>query len=218
MTTPTTESSGVQKLIDRLHEEGVAKGRGEAEELIGAARREASEILDEARRNAEKVAAEAAADAQRTRASGEEAVRLACRDAIHTLSEELRRDFDQKLRRLIGHSLKEKDFLKQLILEIARRAVPDDAPGPKEITILNDTSSGAASGPLLDEGQLSEFVKSLSGEALREGLTVEVDDAEIPGVRLRIVDEDVEVDLTTETLTHLLLKHLSPTFRAIVEQ
>jgi len=218
MSSDTTESSGVQQLIDRLHEEGVAKGQDEADGLIAAARRQAALTLDDARREADEIVAEATSDAGRTRAAAEDAIRLACRDATLSLTDELREDFVRKLRNLVGHTLQDTDFLKQLILEIARRAVPAESAGPQNVLLLNADSPGGESAPSLDDDSLNQFVLSLGGEALREGLTFKTADSDVPGVRLQIVDEDVEIDLTTETLTHYLLKHLSPKLRAIIQQ
>ena len=98
----TTTSSGVQQLIDRLHQEGVAKGKTEADEIITAARQQAMEILDQAQKEANEILAAARHEADRTRSSGEEAVRLAGRDAILHLTEELLEDFERKLKRLVG--------------------------------------------------------------------------------------------------------------------
>jgi hypothetical protein len=44
-----------------------------------------------------------------------------------------------------------------------------------------------------------------------------VADDNVPGVRVQIVDDDLEIDLTAETLTHLLQQHLSPRFRNLIE-
>ena len=55
MSTDKTTSSGVQQLIDRLHEEGVEKGRTEADAVLAAARQQAMDLLDEARRQADEI-------------------------------------------------------------------------------------------------------------------------------------------------------------------
>lgn len=216
MSTDTKTSSGVQQLIDRLKEEGVERGQSEAETIINAARQEAASILDKARREAEDIVENARKEADRTRHSGGEAVRLAGRDAILKLTEELRLDFESKLQRLVGHSLKDTKFLKKLIQEIARHAVSDESERKLNILLLadrTDTDKSHAS----DEESLNEFVRSLGGEALRDGLTFRVADSDTPGVRVQIVDDDLEIDLTTETLTQLLWKHLSPRFRKIIQ-
>lgn len=215
MSSEAETSSGVQQLIDRLHKEGVAKGRGEAEALVAAARQEATEILDQAKREADAIVAAAQQEAEHVREGGEEAIRLAGRDAILSLTEELRDDFVRKLKGLVGHTLKDTEFLKQLILEIARRAVPEQTEGPANVVLLKEAT---ATGAQPHDDALDELVRSLGGEALRDGLTYEVAGNDTPGVRIQVVDDNLEIDLTSETLTHLLLKYLSPRFRTILDQ
>ena len=61
MNTDTQTSSGVQQLIDRLQQEGVEKGRTEADAVLAAARQQAVDILDQARQQADEILAHAAA-------------------------------------------------------------------------------------------------------------------------------------------------------------
>ncbi len=214
-------ASGVQELINRLQEEGITKGQEQAEALLAATRKQAAEILQEAREEADKVTRNAEAEARKTRMSGEEAVRLAGRDAILHLTDELRKEFERKLRHLMGHTLQDTEFLKQLILEIGRRGMPKDSGSRVEVLLPEDvvTAEELAKSPdELQHGSLSHFVLSLGGEALRDGLIFRVADQEVPGVRVQIVDQDLEIDLTADTLTYLLLQYLSPRFRAIVEK
>ena len=216
MSFENTNSSGVQELIDRLHEEGVAKGQEQADAVVAAARQQAMETLDKAKAEAEQILASARAEAEQTRRSGEEAIRLAGRDTIHKLTEELRDDFERKLRGLIGHSLADTEFLKQLILEVARRSLPEDE-GSRKVLLLSDRESAGGERDVVDDEVLNDFVRSLTGSAVADGLTIDVSESDVPGVRVQIVGSDLEIDLTTETLTHVLLKHLSPRFRGILE-
>ncbi len=217
MNSHPTESAGVQQLIDRLHQEGVSKGQTEAEALLVAARQQAAEILDKAKQEAETILANANEQAEQTRINGEGAIRLAGRDASLRLTEELREDFVRKLRSLVGHTLKDREFLKSLILEIARHSLPESQkPQPLKVLVLTEREVNHESAEQVRQ-ELDEFVRSLSGEALRDGLTFDVDEHDSAGVRVQVVDDELEIDLTTETLTELLLQHLSPRFRAIME-
>ena len=216
--TDQNETSGVQQLIDRLHQEGVDKGRSEADMLLSECRKEAAAILDQANEQAEKIRKSAAIDAQRMKSDGEEAVRLAGRDAILSLTEELRTSFEHTLQRFVDDSLQDPTFLRQLILQIAGAAVPRDSKTDLNVVLLAGVSE-QDDGESSQAGEtLNQLARSLTGQSLRDGLTFEVVDSDVPGVRVQVVDQDLEVDLTTDTLTHLLLKHLSPRVRAIVGQ
>ena len=218
MDSENNEASGVQQLIDRLHQEGVDKGRSDAETLLAEARKEAAAILDEANKQAEAIRRSAQDDAQQMKSKGEAAVRLAGRDAILTLTEELRAGFEQTLRRLVQDSLQDTSFLRKLILQIAAVAVPSEPDAAVHVMLLGDVSDDPKAEKSLGGEQLNDLARSLAGQSLRDGLTFEVADSDVPGVRVQVVDQQVEIDLTTDTLTHLLLKHLSPRIRAIVGQ
>ena len=205
------ESSGVQKLIDRLHDQGVAKGQVEADSLITSARRQAMETLDEAKRKADEILTAARDEAERTRRSGEDAVRLAGRDAILELTESLRQDFFRKLRCLVEHQLEDVSFLREMILEISRKAVSRDE-DQVHLVFLGDTSSEDYAG-----GTLEDFARGIAADAIRDGLTYSITDSETPGVRVQFVGDKLEVDLTAETLTELLIEQLSPKFREILQ-
>ena len=212
MSDDVSESAGVQELIDRLHDQGVAKGRDEAGELIGSARRKALEILDDAKRQAAAILAEARAESERTRKGGEEAIRLAGRDAILELMEALGEDFSRKLRHLVEHQLEDTSFLREMILEITRKAVSPDGENQIHLVFLGDTDTES-----YDGGSLDEFARGLAADAVRDGLTFSTSDSETPGIRVQFIGDDLEVDITAETLTGLLIDHLSPKFREILE-
>lgn len=216
MSNEETTSSGVQQLIDRLHGEGLAKGQAEAERMLDEARAKAVEIIDHAKREADEIVTSAIHEAERTRIAGEEAVRIAGRDTILRLTDELREDFIRKLRHLVGHELHDTDFLRQMILEISGASVEGQSEGPRTILWLLDPESDGADLPPDNQEALDGFIRSLLGEALKDGLKFEVREADVPGIRIQAVNEDLEIDLTSETLTALLLQHLSPRFRAIV--
>jgi V/A-type H+-transporting ATPase subunit E len=214
------KASGVQELIDRLRSEGVAKGRSEADVVVADARKEAVRILDEAKREADQIRSSARGEAERLKQNAEDALRLAARDAVIALNEALRTDFIAKVRRLVSHTMQDRSFLERLILEVARRAMPDDA-GKAEVLLPGDavTYEELRKNPQeLAESPLSRLVLELSAEVLREGLTFAPAEDQRPGLRIQLKDEAVEIDLTDEAVADLLVEHLGPRFRALMNR
>jgi V/A-type H+-transporting ATPase subunit E len=212
-------ASGVQELIDRLRDDGVAQGRAEGEALVSSAREEAARLLDAANREADAIRSSARVDAEKLRRDGAQALKLAARDGVIALREALRDDFAGRLKKLVSHSLRDRSFLERLILEIASKSAPADA-GRMELLLPDDVVSfeELQKAPSeASEGSLSRFVLDLSAEVLREGLTFRPADDAQPGVRVRLKEQDVEIDLTDEALTELLMDHLAPRFRALLE-
>lgn len=217
----SADGAGVQQLIDRIRRDGVTKGRSEGEALIASAREEAVRILDQAKTEAEQIRSAARADAQRLQKSTEEALRLAARDAVLALNEALRTDFTAKVQRMVSHTMQDRTFLERLILEIARRAMPEDAGQAVDVLLPANVISAEElkkNPQELAEGSLSRFILELSNEVLREGLTFLPAEDDRPGLRIQLKDHDVEIELSDDAVTELLMEHLSPRFRALMDQ
>ena len=60
------------------------------------------------------------------------------------------------------------------------------------------------------------FVLSLGGGMLRDGMSFGVADDGEAGIRVRLVDDDVQIELTESALSELLLQHMLPRFRALL--
>ena len=218
-TAATTESAGVETLIGRLRDQGIAQGRSEAEALVTAAKQQAAEIIAAAKREADALAVKAAADAAKLKAAGEDAVRLALRDTILALEGDLLKEFVERLRRLCKGVLADPAFLQRLILEVGGRTALATAGKPAEILLPAELVSLEELQRKPEEakpGTLSHFVLSMGNGMLREGMRFGVSEDGEAGVRIRLVDEDVQVDLTESAISQLLLRHMLPRFRALL--
>jgi V/A-type H+-transporting ATPase subunit E len=214
---PAVESAGVEILIGRLRDEGIAQGRSQAQALVTGAQQQAAEIVATAKREAEAVAVKANEEAGKLKAAGEEAIRLAMRDTMLSLEGDLINRFQNMLRGLVKGILEDPAFLQRLILEVAGKAAPSVERGelllPAEIVSLEDLRRKPEEAK---PGTLSHFVLSLGGGMLREGLTFGVADGPQTGIRVKLVDENMQIDLTESAVSQLLLRHMLPRFRALL--
>jgi V/A-type H+-transporting ATPase subunit E len=218
--TEKERSSGVQELIDRLRERGVEEGKELAEQLLADAQHQAVELLDRARHEASETLQNARKETDSIRAAGEAALCLAGRDATIALKEEICDQFANQVRRLVSHSLSDDQFVERLILEIAGRAVPKESNQPLELLLPEEII------PLeqlrrhpeeATEGTLSHFVLALAGDLMRKGITFGSTADSSSGITVKMVNDDVEVTLDDQAIARLLLRHLLPRFRAMME-
>lgn len=217
--TDEPQASGVQELIDRLQQEGVEEGKSQAERLLAGARQEAARILDDARSQAEQVLQDARAEAERTQQAGEAALRLAARDAVLALDTQVHQHVRERLRKLIAHTLSDQKFLERLILEVAGRAMPQDYDGPIKV-LLPETELTLeqlrATPESSSEETLTKFVLDMMADALRDGVTFDTSGVGEPGIRIRLLEDDVQIDVTGDAISELLMRYLLPRFRAIM--
>ena len=219
MMTEKERSSGVQELIDRLREKGVDEGQQQADQLVTDARRKASETVEKARQEAAEIIQQAKQEADRLRAAGEEALRLAGRDAVLALKEEMSEQFSKQVRRLVSHQLRDEAFIERLILQIAGRAVPAESEEPMELLVPADAAppeQGGLQAKGAREGAVGQFVLGLAGDMLREGVTLATAADGTPGVTVKMLQQDVEITFNEEAVTEFLLRYLLPRFRNIM--
>ena len=216
-------SSGVDELIAKLREEGVAAGRAEAERIVADARAEAAQILDKASGEARSRLETARREADAYRAAGEEALKTAVRDTVLTMKADLMERFSTDVKRLVSQQIGDPEILQKMVLEIAGRArdradiEDDDALEvvlPEAVIGLEDLRNNPEE---LGQGRLTKLVLGLTGEMLRKGVTFSASEDAAAGVRVKVEDKSVTLDLTDEAVAALLLQHLQPRFRAVLE-
>jgi len=216
-TAPAVESAGVESLIGRLRDEGITQGRTQAEALVTAAQQQAAELVATAQKEAEAILVRAKEEAGKLKAAGEDAIRLAMRDTILAVEGDLLKEFGDRLRRLVKGVLADPAFLQRLILEVAGRVAPTSAQAelllPAALVSLEDLQSTPEEAT---PGTLMHFVLSLGGGMLRDGMHFGVSEDGEAGIRVRLVEEDVQIDVTESAISQLLLRHMLPRFRALL--
>lgn len=221
--TAPSASSGVQALIERLRAEGVAAGQEQAARLVTDAEHRAEWILRQAEEQAERTRAEAEAEAERLRLAGEAALRVAVRDAVLALKSALTLRFTEEVRGLVGARLSEAEMIDRLIVAVAARARDDagmDDAASLEIVLPRDVAGldQLRQDPeALSGGSLGGIVLTVAEDMLRDGVRVSLAEDESKGIRVRLNGGAVEIDLTDKAVAEVLLSHLQPRFRAMLE-
>jgi V/A-type H+-transporting ATPase subunit E len=214
-------SSGVEELIEKLRQQGVVKGQQEASKLVEEAEHRADWLLSQAQQEAEQIVSKARSEAAKLRQSGEDALKIAARDMHLEVRETLTRSFTDQVERLVAQQMDNEAFMRQLILLLVTKASRDQGIANADAleVVLPDDFIGLdelrRNPKEYREGQLSKFVQSLAAEQMREGVSFDLHQGQ--GIRVRLSGEEVEVDLGSEAIAKLLLKHLQPRFRAIIE-
>jgi len=203
--TSSAVASGVQELIAKLRGEGVNAGREEAARILADAHRRAEEIVESAQRQAADTIGMARATMEADLRAMREALRLAQRDTVLALKEELTVLLGARLRSAVRDALHEPEALGSA-LAVALDALTSSGAEGAELQ-LDAESEALLHGPL--RGLLDALLAR--GVVLRAGLP------EAAGLRLRLNGQGIEVDLTDETLAELLAARLMPRFQALLD-
>ena len=212
---------GVEELIERLHDEGVAKGRSEAERIVADAESRARWLVSQAQDEATAMVDKARKEAQSLKRSADDALQVAARDMLLSLRERLTHRFAGEVRRLVGEQMNDTEFLQRLILAVAGRQ--SELLGENhDIELLLPRRALEVSelrkdqGELM-EGELTDFVYGITGNMLREGISLRIAETEQEGITARLIEDEINVEVTADAVATLLLEHLQPRFRALLE-
>ena len=217
----TEKTSGVQELIDRLSQDGVAAGQLQADNIVSEAQARAEEILESARRKASEIVARGEEETKKLKLAGEEALRLAARDTIRDFDARIHEGFKKRLQGLVRHELQDPQLLKNIILQITRQATEGLGDGPVEILMPREIISDQKVREQIDADEpdaLTKLVQGIVGDDLREGVTVSLGSQTHGGLIVRMADDNLEVDLSEEAIAEFLALHLLPRFRAIMNK
>jgi len=219
--TPTAR--GIEDLIGRLRREGVEEGEAEAARLVAEAEDRARGIVEAAEADAQALRELARQEADRTRHGGQEALRVAMRDAVLDLKDALSRRFAQQVEGTVSDLTRDDEMLKRMILAVAARAREDSgADEAAEITLVLPRSAVGLDElrrrpEELREGSLTHFVAASAAEMLRKGVRYERAEDDEGGIRMILEAEGLVVELTDRAVAGLILRHLQPRFRALLE-
>ncbi|WP_281972342.1 hypothetical protein [Ruegeria faecimaris] len=214
-------SHGVDALIDKLRSDGVAAGQADADKLRADAKAEAAKILADAKRDVDEYRKKARAEADNYRTAGEEALNTAMRDAVLTMKAGLTDRFRKDVERLVTQEMTDPELLKQMVLEVVGRAASDarlEGPAqvilPPSVATQDDIKQNADD---IQSGKLTRYVLGLTAEMLKEQVELHSADDTQNGIRIRADEQGVVLDLTDKAVASLLMEHLQPRFRAVLE-
>ena len=217
MSDKAQQSSGVQELISRIRDDGVHAGQNKAEEIIAEARHEASRILAQATAEAEETQRKSSAEVESFKRAAIEALKMAARDTRLQLEAGVLASFEAHVKRLVAPVEYDGSFVRAMLLVLAGQAV-DQYPRDQKLEILvSDLLAGRQDDNEELDKTIRESVLGISGNMLREGIEIIPTSEVVGGVRVRVVGEDLEIDLTSEAVSSMLLKHLLPRYRGILD-
>ena len=204
--TDTANVTVVQELINRLRDDGVKAGQEKADQVLQDARREAAGIVDQAKTEAAEILAKARSEIETEKSSCIESLKVAIRDTELKMEAELKATFAAHVKRLVSVEMRDVEFLRQIILAIAGLAADSKACGDKSVEVLlpeNLFRSDERETRLTEEGRenFRRLVLGISGDMLREGVDLKPSDSIGGGIRIRLVGEDLEIDLSDKAIS-----------------
>lgn len=209
MAEPTKTPAGVKELIERLKNDGVTAGKKQADEILKKAKEEAARIKADAKAERDALLKEAKEAIEKDKRMAEESLKKAVRDTELELASGLKKAFEMHVKRLVSKELHEEAFLRQLLASIVGAAA-EKIPGDQPLEILAPEKVFSSEG-------LKAFVRRETSEMLRQQIELKPSSTLSGGIKVKLVGENVDFDFSEDALADLILKHLLPRYRAIVQ-
>ena len=197
----------LQELTDRLYEEGLSKGRQEAEELLAKAKEEAREIVEKARAEADAIVKEAEKKAAETRTTVEGDLKMASTQTISAVQQQVESMVvTHAVAKPVGTALADEKFVKELIATVVKAFNAANPDGQGLEVILPAQAKNE-----LEQAFSNEVVKDLS-----KGIEVKNVKGLANGFQIGPKDGGYRISFTADDFTGLIGEYLRPASKKIL--
>jgi len=201
------KNSELSGLIDALRDEGVDRGRKEADEIIEKAKKEAARIIESARGEGDTIVEEAHAKSKETIDRLEQQLTLAIRDFLLKAKVKLEKLIALKpLREKASDALSDPDFLKKLIYEIVQAS---EDKGADERTVRVTVPEN------VKKEFVGDWIKMMRNEL--DVSTIISEEAKLVGFKMSVSGKGGELIVDPDSIIEILRPLVSEKFRYILD-
>ncbi len=188
----------LQKLTEKLYNEGLSKGKQEADKVLEQAHAEAQRCIDEANRQAQKIIEDARLQAEELKKNTATEISLAARQSIDAVKEQIQNVISGNIiNGAVRSANEDSEFVKNLILEIARNWSSD-----KNIDLKIML-------PASNQESFINSVREILAQQLNQGIEVTTGSIK-SGFRISPKDGGYYVSFTDEDFKTLISEYLRP--------
>lgn len=197
----------LQELTDKLYNEGLSKGKQEAEDLVAKAKAQAAQIVAKAEEEASAILTKATKDAESLKSMAAGDVQMATKQSIAAVKQQVEQIVISKLVNApVEKSFSDADFVKGLILTVVKAF---DASNPESVGL----------DVILPESMKDTLGKSLAGEVsgvLSKGVDVSFMKGLANGFKIGPKDGGFVLNFTADEFSGLIGEYLRPATKKIL--
>ena len=196
----------LQELTDKLYNEGLAKGRQEADNLLDAARKQAGEIVAKAKEQAEQIIAGANREADDLKVRVEGDVKMASGQTLAALRQQIAGMIETKaVGDAVDATLLDGKFMGKLLETIAAAFKAGGAQQSLDVIL-----------PEAMQKNLQQFLSQSVNAELAKGMEFSFSDDIDAGFRIAPKDGGYYLDFSDESFKALLGEYLRPATKKIL--
>jgi len=197
---------GLDQLISRIKAEAIEDADQRAAEILSSAEERAAQIIEDAERAAREKAVSAEKEIERDRAAATRALQRACRDAIIETRQSILNLFSKVLQSETRSVLSGESLASYISAFVARLS---EASGDGEVVVRVSES---------EAGEVLDLLRLRLGAVTGDGLELKADPELSAGFRVGFRDGNFFVEVSPESVTELLARHLTPELNHLMKE
>lgn len=197
----------LQELTDKLYNEGLSKGKQEADNLVSKAKAEAASIIEKAKAEAEAIVAEAEKNAKNVKSMADSDLQMASKQTVSAVKQVVENAVITKVvNENVKASFSDVNFVKNLIETVVKAF---DASNAESVAL----------DVILPENMKDEIEKSIASEvssALSKGVEIKSVKGLSNGFKIGPKDGGYVLNFTADEFSSLIGEYLRPATRKIL--
>lgn len=191
----------LQELTDKIYNEGVSKGKEEAEKIISDANAKAEKIISDAQAQSQSIIKKAQDKADELDHNTQSELKLASKQIINTVKQQITDIItDDIVSAQVGEALKDSQFMKSIIEKIASNWQSNDATSADLNIIL----------PEAEKAKMDSFIKNEAKKLIEKGVAFSFSKELKSGFQLSPKDGGYKVSFSEEEFGNYFKEYLRP--------
>lgn len=197
----------LQELTEKLYNEGLSKGKQEAEQMKANAKNEAAQIIAQAKEQAQEILAKAQAEAAELKSKSENDVKMAAQQTFTAVKKQIE---DAIIAKSVAAPVKtatsDVEFLKVIIKDIVAAFNPENSDSVALELIL----------PAEKQKELDTYAKETLAKICSAGVDVQFSKGVQGGFRISPKGEGYMLSFTDKDFENIIAEYLRPKTKALL--
>jgi len=191
----------LEELTKKIYNEGIEKGKEEAENIISGAKQKADSILTEAQKRADSIVKDAEKKAGEVDANTKSELKMASKQILNTLKQNITDIITGGIvSEPVNESLQDKKFIKEIIEKIVANWNPNN----------NDTVDLNVLLPANQKNELDGYFKNEAAGLLKKGLEIQFENGLKSGFQISPKDGSYKLSFSDKEFENFFKEYLRP--------
>jgi V/A-type H+/Na+-transporting ATPase subunit E len=199
----------LQELTNKIYQEGLEKGKTEADQIVKNAKTEAEKILAKAKADADQMRGEATKFAEELKKNTASELQMSTRQAVSNIKQQISEVVSgEAVKAAMANAFDDKEFVKNLILKIADNWAKIEKEGHDVMIALSEK----------EQKDLEKFLMGKAAEKIKGTLAINFEEGIKSGFKIGPKDGSYKLSFTDEDFKRFFQQYLRPRTRKFFEE